>query len=99
MFARAFQLVPAQPDLSVLDQFPDAAFLEGELARSMAALIGQNLVSGVDGQLKLDRALTRAEFATILYRVADQYLPAASYTGHQGTGSVLSGKASLTGLT
>ena len=99
MFARAFQLVPAQPDLSALDQFPDAAFLEGELARSMAALIGQNIVSGVDGQLKLDRALTRAEFATILYRVADQYLPAASYTGHQGTGSVLSGKASLTGLT
>ena len=47
----------------------------------------------------MDRPLTRAEFATILYRLADQYIPAAEYEGHIGTGSVLSGDAEIVGRT
>lgn len=99
MFGQAFQVVGAQPDLSVLDQFPDAAFVTGEKARAAAALVEGGIVSGSEGKLELDRSLTRAEFATILYRLADQYAAAGSYTGHTGTGSVLSGDATLTGVT
>lgn len=99
LFAQAFQLVPAKPDLSVLEQFPDTDFLPEETAQAAAALVSQGIISGSDGQLQLDRPLTRAEFATILYRVADQYVDASAYTGHTGTGSVLSGNATLSGLT
>lgn len=99
LFAKAFQLVPAQPDLSVLEQFPDTEFLPKATAQAAAALVAQGIISGNDGKLQLDRPLTRAEFATILYRVADQYVDAGAYTGHTGTGSVLSGNAALSGLT
>ena len=77
LFGRAFQVVGAQPDLSVLEQFPDAAFLTGETARTTAALVESGIVSGSQGKLELDRSLTRAEFATILYRMLDQYITAA----------------------
>ena len=99
LFGQAFQVVGAQPDLSVLDQFPDTAFLTGEQARAAAALVEAGIVSGSGGALQLDRPLTRAEFATILYRLADQYIPAAEYEGHIGTGSVLSGDAEIVGRT
>lgn len=99
LFAKAFQLVPAQPDLSVLEQFPDTEFLPKATAQAAAALVAQGVINGNDGKLQLDRPLTRAEFATILYRVADQYVDAGAYTGHTGTGSVLSGNAALSGLT
>ncbi len=98
MFAKAFQLVPAQPDLSVLDQFQDAKDLTGEPARVIAALVSEGVVSGNDGKLQLDRPLTRAEFAVILYRVADKYTASGNYPGHKGVGAVLSGDAVLTGL-
>ena len=99
LFGQAFQVVGAQPDLSVLDQFPDTAFLTGEQARAAAALVEAGIVSGSGGALQLDRPLTRAEFATILYRLADQYIPAAEYEGHIGTGAVLSGDAEIVGRT
>lgn len=99
MFAQAFQLVPAQPDLSVLEQFSDTEFLDAAVAKTAAALVEQGIVNGIGDQLKLDQPLTRAEFATILYRVADQHTTADAYTGHTGTGSVLSGAADLTGVT
>ena len=99
LFAKAFQLVPAQPDLSVLEQFPDTEFLPKATAQAAAALVAQGVINGNDGKLQLDRPLTRAEFATILYRVTDQYVDAGAYTGHTGTGSVLSGNAALSGLT
>lgn len=99
LFGRAFQVVEAQPDLSVLEQFPDAAFLTGELARTTAALVERGIVSGSEGKLELDRSLTRAEFATILYRLADRYTTAEGYTGHTGAGAVLSGDAMMNGVT
>ena len=39
LFARAFQLMPTQPDLSVLDQFPDTKYLTGDTAEAAAALV------------------------------------------------------------
>lgn len=99
LFAKAFQLMAAQPDLSVLDQFPDVGYLTGDVAEAAAALVSAGLVNGSEGQLQVDRPLTRAEFVTILYRLVDQYGSAASFTGHDGVGAVLSGDADLTGLT
>ena len=57
------------------------------------------MVTGSEGELQMDRPLTRAEFVTILYRLADQYLPASSYTGQTDTGAVLSGDTALADLT
>ena len=37
LFAWAFQLMPTQPDLSVLDQFPDTKYLTGDTAEAAAA--------------------------------------------------------------
>lgn len=98
LFAKAFQFVPAQPDLSLLAQFPDAKYLTGDLARAAAALISLGVLTGDNGQLSLERPLTRAEFSTILYRLADQYVSSGDFTGHDGAGCVLSGDAALTGL-
>ena len=98
LFDKAFQITEAQPDLTVLDQFPDAASLTGQTQRAAAALVQAGVISGSEGKLQVDRSLTRAEFATILYRLADQYASAASFTGHTGSGSVLSGDASLSGI-
>lgn len=98
LFDKAFQIAEAQPDLTVLDQFPDATSLTGQSQRAAAALVEAGIVSGSDGKLQIDRPLTRAEFATILYRLADQYISAAAFTGHTGAGSVLSGDADLSGV-
>ena len=76
LFGRAFQVVGAAPDLSVLDAFSDTALLTGETQRAAAALVSRGVVSGVDGGLQLQRNLTRGEFATILFRLADEYTTA-----------------------
>lgn len=98
LFDKAFQIAEAQPNLTVLDQFPDAAALSGQTQRAAAALVQAGIISGSEGKLQVDRSLTRAEFATILYRLADQYTASASFTGHTGAGSVLSGNAALSGM-
>lgn len=99
LFDQAFQIAQAQPDLNVLDQFPDAAALTGQAQKAAAALVQAGVISGSDGKLQVDRPLTRAEFATILYRLADQYTSAAAFSGHTGSGSVLSGDTALSGIT
>lgn len=98
LFGRAFQTTTADPDLSVLDQFPDAAYLTGETQRAAASLIEAGVVNGSMGLLQADRSLTRAEFATILYRLADTYTASSGYNGKAGTGVVLSGDVSLSGV-
>ena len=98
LFGRAFQVTEAAPDLSKLNQFSDAALLTGERQRATASLINAGIVSGVEGKLQLDRSLTRAEFATILYRLADCYTKAAGYSGQGQVGAVLSGDATLNGV-
>ena len=46
LFDKAFQIAEAQPDLTVLDQFPDAASLTGQSQRAAAALVEAGIVSG-----------------------------------------------------
>lgn len=98
LFGRAFQVVEAAPDLSVLNAFSDTALLTGETQRAAASLVGRGVISGVDGGLQLQRSLTRGEFATILYRLADDYASAKGYAGQAKQGAVLSGDAALNGL-
>ena len=86
LFGRAFQLVEAAPDLSVLNAFSDTALLTGETQRAAASLVARGVISGVDGGLQLQRSLTRGEFATILFRLADEYTAAYGYGGQGNQG-------------
>ncbi len=95
LFGRAFQVTTADPDLSVLNQFADAAYLTGEKQRAAASLIEAGVVNGSEGRLQADRSLTRAEFASILYRLAGVYTVADSYQDNRKTGTVISGDADL----
>ena len=99
LFGRAFQMTTADPDYSVLDQFPDTAYLTGEIRQAAASLVEAGVVNGSDGSLQSDRSLTRAEYATMLYRLVGNYTTAENYTGQPGEGAVISGDAEFFGLT
>ncbi|MBR5534886.1 MAG: S-layer homology domain-containing protein [Ruminiclostridium sp.] len=98
LFGRAFQMTAADPDYSLLDQFPDTGYLTGEIRQAAASLVEAGVVNGSDGSLQADRSLTRAEFATMLYRLAGNYTTAEDYTDKAGEGTVISGDAMLHGL-
>ena len=95
MLARAFSLVPAQPDFSVLDAYCDASSLKSENRGAMAALVSAGYVEGFDGSLMADSTITRAEFVTLLYRVAANYIQPYQINGSLTGGSVVKGSASL----
>ena len=97
LFADAFQNVRALPDKNGLAKFKDGLSLTGETAFAAANLVDSGIVVGNGGSLLADLPLTRAEFVTMLYRFADTYSPAASYSGQAGKGVVLSGAAALEG--
>lgn len=95
LFGRAFQVTAAEPDLSVLEAFDDTAYLTGETQQAAASLVEAGVVNGSEGGLRTDRPLTRAEFATILYRLAGVYTTADSYQDNRSVGTVLSGDVEL----
>ena len=99
LFADAFQNVRALPDKNGLAKFKDGLSLTGETAFAAANLVDSGIVVGNGGSLLADLPLTRAEFVTMLYRFADTYSPAASYSGQAGKGVVLSGAAALENVT
>lgn len=96
LFVEAFQIERAVPDDTVLDRFPDALGLTAAQRTAAATLVADGIVDGIDGQLAGDQPLTRAQFVTILYRLADRYQLASAYTGGS---AVLSGDVVLAGLT
>jgi len=91
MLARAFSLVPAQPDLSVLDGYSDASSLSGKNRGPMAALVSAGYVQGSGGGLMVNSNITRAEFVTVLYRVAENFLDAAEDAADVSGNSVVGG--------
>ncbi|MCF0122630.1 MAG: S-layer homology domain-containing protein, partial [Ruminiclostridium sp.] len=95
LFGNTFQLITADPDLSVLNQFPDTAYLTGDVQKAAAALVEAGIVTGGDGRLQADKSLTRAEFATMLYRIAGIYTTSDRYVDNRSTGAVISGDAYL----
>lgn len=95
MMAKAFCLVPAEPNYSVLSPFTDAAEISVENRGAMAALVSENLMQGYNGALNVNGNITRAEFLTILYRVASNYTTAGALTSGASGGSVIKGSGSL----
>ncbi len=95
MMAKAFSLVPAEPDYTVLTPFSDASKIFEENRGAIASLVSKKLIQGFDGALNVNGSITRAEFLTILYRVAENYTTAGALTSGTSGGSVLKGSGSL----
>ncbi len=95
MMAKAFCLVPAEPNYAVLDSFSDASKISGKNRGAIAALVSENLIQGYDGALNVSGSITRAEFLTVLYRVAESYTTAGSLVSGISGGCVLKGSGSL----
>ncbi|MDR1131426.1 MAG: DUF3060 domain-containing protein [Oscillospiraceae bacterium] len=89
MLAKAFSLVPAEPELSVLAQYSDAEKLDAANKKALAALVSEGLVQGFGGALNVSGSITRAEFLTVLYRVAENYIPASALVSGAQGGSVI----------
>lgn len=95
MTAKAFALTPAEPQLSVLDAFSDAGSLLPENKNAMAALIELGLVQGFAGSLNANGSISRAEFITVLSRIAGSYLSPAQLGSAAAGGVVLKGGGAL----
>lgn len=98
MMARAFSLTPAQPDLSVLNSFSDAASLSEPNRAPMAALVSAGLVHGFDGSLNVNGNISRAEFLAVLYRVAGNYVSSYELNGSLQGGTMVKGGGTVSSL-
>ena len=98
MMAKAFCLVPAESDLTVLNAFSDASNISAKNKNAMAALVSKKLIAGFNGSLSVTSNITRAEFLTVLYRVASNYISADSFTSGQAGGSVVKGSGTVSSI-
>ncbi|UOO37807.1 S-layer homology domain-containing protein [Oscillospiraceae bacterium CM] len=98
MLAEAFQLVRAEQDTSVLNAYSDGSDLYGQYRLAAAALVQGGYVTGYGGALHINDNMTRAEFLTILFRIAANYpTPGEAVTMTGGT--VLSGDDRIVNIT
>lgn len=74
MMADAFQLADADADLTKASKYTDFKTLNNVEKRIFATLVNDGYIQGWENILMLDYDITRAEFITILYRVAEEYL-------------------------
>ena len=95
MLAKAFCLVPAEPDYAILNSFSDASGIANENRGAIAALVSEKLLQGSDGSLNVNGSITRAEFLTLLYRIASNYTTAGALTSGVSGGSIVKGGGSL----
>ncbi len=63
LLSRALGLTDAEPDPALLEPFSETA-----AAPEVLSLVRRGIVEGVGGSLRLERAVSRAEFVTMLYR-------------------------------
>lgn len=61
---------------------------------ALAALVSEKLVTGSDGALNVNASITRAEFLTVLYRVAENYITSDALTSGTQGGNVIKGNGS-----
>ena len=66
----AFQLESTAEDTSVLNNYSDGAFLTGAHRTATAALISGGYIEGYGGALHISDDMTRAEFVTVVYKIA-----------------------------
>ncbi len=96
MIAEAFQLVSADPDKSNAAKYSDFGALSYEEKIVFASLVEGGYMQGFNGSLMLSNSITRAEFVTILYRIAGTY---SSDGAIDSSGTVLSSEdTDLSGL-
>ena len=95
MMAKAFCLVPAEPNFAVLSSFSDSAGLSEQNKGAVAALVSKKLVGGFDGALNANGSISRAEFFTVLYRIAANYISSNALTSGTQGGSVIKGSGAL----
>ncbi len=95
MMARAFCLVPAEPNFAVLSPFSDSDKISAKNKGAIASLVSEKLVNGFDGALNANGSITRAEFLTVLYRVAENYIASDALTSGIQGGSVIKGSGTL----
>lgn len=96
MLSRAFQLSVAEPDYSAAAGYSDFSSLGSEDARIIASLVEGGYIQGYNRSLQLSSGITRAEFVTVLYRVAENFV-SADRAGSVSGSAVLSGNANLNG--
>lgn len=97
MLAEALQLTGAKPDTSVLDKFSDSRLVTDGNRKAVASLVSRGLVGGYDGALNANNSMTRAEFATLLYRAVSIYIDAKDADGGLSGGAILHGDADISG--
>jgi len=95
MMAKAFCLIPAEPDYSVLGSYSDAGLISSVNRDALAALVSEKLIHGDKGALNVTGSITRAEFLTVLFRIANDYTTAYDFKSSAGERAVLRGSASL----
>ena len=99
MLAKAFQIIEADPDMSMLDRFSDSGQITGENRRALASLVSAGFVAGYNGKLDVDSYMTRASFVSVIYRIVAGFVPASSVKGNFNYGAMVRGSAKLTGNT
>ncbi len=99
MMVKAFSLTTAQPDFTKLDSFSDAASVKAANRPALAALVNTGLVQGFAGALNANGNITRAEFLIVLYRVAQNYIPATGLSSLLEGGTMVKGSGSANYIT
>lgn len=99
VLARAFALESG--DTSVLNHYTDGASVSAWAQSSVAALIENGYVNGVNGKLNPKTSITRAEFAKVISEMASTYADADDSLSATVDGSVIvrENSVSLSGKT
>ncbi|NLH01007.1 MAG: L,D-transpeptidase [Clostridiales bacterium] len=95
MLAKAFCLVSAEPDCSILSSFSDSGSISVQNKDAIASLVSEKLVLGSGGMLNANSNITLAEFLTVLYRVAENYTSVSSFESGISGGSVIRGDGTI----
>lgn len=91
-YARAFQTVTADTDLSLLEDYSDSGLLSKKGSAAAASLIEAGVIQGSYGALNPEKYITRAEFVTMLYRIVGGYSNRSSPQAIDDGALVLSAK-------
>ena len=94
--AEAFQLVDAAQDTSIISKYSDSQMLLGKYRQFTAALVADGYIEGYGGALHINDEMTRAEFVTVLYKIASEYVDDVS-TAADTENMVITGDTELNG--
>ncbi|MBS7402702.1 MAG: S-layer homology domain-containing protein [Oscillospiraceae bacterium] len=98
ILARAFSLVPAAPNTTVLNSFADSGDIKDENRKALSSLVELGIAEGYGGILGAEKSITRAEFMTLLYRVVESYCKPTQAGLHTNAGMMLNGSGTLNSL-